>query len=82
MSQEVLTIPLATADDAPLISSLFQLAYGDSSHPCKDVGHVRNSIRSGPSRWRIAVDDGQVVACVTSILSPWNRSCELARGLP
>lgn len=81
MPQEVLTIRLATADDAPLISSLFQLAYGDSSHPCKDVGHVRNSIRSGTSRWRIAVDDGQVVACVTSILSPWNRSCELARGV-
>lgn len=70
----------ASAEDGASIASLFQLAYGQSSHPCKKAQYVRDSICSGSTAWRVAVDEGRLVACVTLILSAWNRSWELARA--
>jgi hypothetical protein len=76
-----LTIRNATPQDSPSIARLFQLAYGQSSHPCKDAQHVREGIGSGSTAWRVAVDQDRVVACVTLIVNAWNHSLELARAV-
>jgi Acetyltransferase (GNAT) family len=76
-----LTIRNASPDDSPSIAGLFQLAYGRSSHPCKDTQHVREGIRSRSAVWRVAVDEETVVACVTLIVNVWNHSWELARAV-
>lgn len=78
---KALTIRNASPDDGLSIAGLFQLAYGHSSHPCKDAQHVRESICSGSAIWRVAIDQDTVVACVTLIVSDWNRSWELARAV-
>lgn len=78
---KALTIRNASPDDGPSIASLFQLAYGRSSHPCKDAQHVRDGICSGSAIWRVAVDQDVLVACVTLIVNVWNHSWELARAV-
>jgi hypothetical protein len=80
LAQEVV-IRRATAEDALRISRLFQVTYGDSSHPCKDECSVYESICSGANTWRIAIDQDELVACVTLIHNRWNRSCEIGRGI-
>jgi hypothetical protein len=81
VTTKALTIRNATSEDSPSMARLFQLAYGQSSHPCKDAQHVRESICSGSAAWRLAVDQDRVVACVTLIVNVWNHSLELARAV-
>lgn len=81
MTTKALTIRSASREDSRAISGLFQLAYGRSSHPCKDPQHVNEGICSGSARWRIAIDHDKVVACVTLIVNGWNNSWELARAV-
>src|SRR5271167_2690449 len=81
MSAQRLNIRKATTEDSPRISSLFEVTYGDSSHPCKDTQCVREGIWSGTTAWRVAMDQGRVVACVTLIRNAWNRSWELGRAI-
>lgn len=71
----------ATPEDAPAIARLFELAYGQSSHPCKDPQNVREGICSGGAVWRVAIDRDAVVACITLIVNAWNDSWELARAV-
>jgi GNAT superfamily N-acetyltransferase len=78
---KTLTIRNATPEDSSSIAGLFQLAYGQSSHPCKDAPHIRESICSGYAAWRVAFDQDRVVACVTLIVNTWNHSLELARAV-
>jgi len=75
------TIRNATPDDSPSIARLFQLAYGQSSHPCKQPEHVRDGICSGSTAWRVAIDQDKVVACITLLINTWNHSWELARAV-
>src|SRR5215469_7378259 len=75
------TIRNATPDDSPSIALLFQLAYGESSHPCTLAEHVRDSICSGSTAWRVATDRDRVVACITLLINGWNHSWELARAV-
>lgn len=81
MTPKSLMIRNATPEDSLSIARLFQLAYGQSSHPCKDAQHVREGIGSGSTAWRVAVDQDRVVACVTLIVNVWNHSLELARAV-
>lgn len=81
MSAQKLEIRNATTEDAPRISELFKVTYGDSSHPCKDAQCVRDSILSGTTTWHVAMDQGNVVACVTLIRIAWNRSWEIGRAI-
>jgi GNAT superfamily N-acetyltransferase len=81
VTTKALTIRTATPKDSPSIAHLFQLVYGQSSHPCKDAEHVREGICSGSTAWRVAVDQDKVVACVTLLVNVWNHSWELARAV-
>lgn len=81
MTTKALTIRNATPEDSPSIAHLFQLAYGQSSHPCKAPQHVHEGICSGSTAWRVAVDQDRVVACVTLLVNVWNHSWELARAV-
>ena len=76
-----LVIRSATVEDAHEIACLFRVAYGESSHPCKNAQHVFDSICSGAASWRVAVDQGHVVACAALLLYHWNRCWELGRGV-
>jgi GNAT superfamily N-acetyltransferase len=81
VTTQALTIRNAAPEDSSSIARLFQLAYGPSSHPCKDAQHVRDGICSGRAAWRLAVDQDRVVACVTLLVNVWNHSLELARAV-
>jgi hypothetical protein len=81
MLAQGLNIRKATSDDAVRISSLFRVTYGASSHPCKDAQCVCDSICSGATTWRVAIDQGNVAACVTLIQNAWNRSWEIGRAI-
>jgi hypothetical protein len=75
------TIRNATPEDSASVAHLFRLAYGKSSHPCQQSEHVRESICSGTTAWRLAIDQDRVVACITLIINEWNHSWELARAV-
>ncbi len=81
MPTEQLTIRSATDEDAREISGLFQLTYGDSSHPCKDAQRIVDSIRSGVTAWRVALDEERIVACGTLIVNRWNQCWEIGRAI-
>ena len=81
MTTKAFTIRNAAPEDSASIAHLFQLAYGQSSHPCKETQHVREGICSGSTGWRVAVDHDSVVACVTLLVNVWNHSWELARAV-
>lgn len=81
MTTTASTIRHATPDDSPSIALLFQLAYGQSSHPCTQAEYVRDSICSGSTAWRVATDRDRVVACITLLINVWNHSWELARAV-
>ena len=76
-----LTIRSGAAEDAASIAMLFQQVYGSSSHPCKDGRAVEDGILSGSTLWQLATAEEQVIACVASMPSRWNRSWELGRGV-
>ncbi len=72
-------IRAAGPDDAAGIAGLFQKAYGSSSHPCKDPDFIKSTI--GSDVWRIAVDDGAVVACTAGTRHEWNQMYERVRAV-
>ena len=44
----------AQPSDAPAIAELFQRAYESSSHPCKDVEHVRETVAGDDHLWLVS----------------------------
>jgi GNAT superfamily N-acetyltransferase len=81
MLAELLNLRKARVDDATQMSELFRITYGESSHPCKDPRHIRDTIQNGSCVWRLAADASRVVACSSLIINDWNRSWELGRGV-
>jgi len=81
MTTTASTIRNAIPNDSRSIALLFELAYGQSSHPCKQAEHVRDSICSGSTAWRVAIERDKVVACITLLINVWNHSWELARAV-
>ncbi|MGC0154940.1 hypothetical protein ACPRNU_20980 [Chromobacterium vaccinii] len=70
----------ATVADAAGLARLFQLTYGDTSHPCQQESFIRDGIASGLQHWQLLEWDGGVGACACLALYPWNRSREMCFG--
>lgn len=75
------TIRRARAGDAGQLAVLFQLAYGESSHPCLDAEHVRRFVSDERNIYFVDVCDGAVVAGMGITEHRWHNACEWAHGI-
>lgn len=75
------TIRRAQAADAELLAALFQLAYGESSHPCQDAEYVRRYVTNERNIYFVDVCDGAVVAGMGITDHRWHDGCEWGLGI-
>ncbi len=71
----------AEAGDVDGLVQLFNVAYADSSHPCKHAEFVRSTIGSPGFLWRVADRGGYIAACSAVVEHAWNRTWEIGRGV-
>jgi hypothetical protein len=69
----------AQVQDAEQLASFFRMAYGDSSHECKDPEHVRMTIERGTTSWFVAAQGDRILGCGAAVPHPWNRTWEPCR---
>lgn len=69
----------AMPDDVPRISALFDLVYGESSHPCRHPDDVHRSLQH--DIWRVALKDDHLVACMAGLWLDGYQVYERARGV-
>ena len=72
-------IRTCTLDDAHSIVSLFNRAYGESSHPCSDPDYVRTSLQR--DIWYVAVAGQEVISCTAGVWRDWHRLYERGRSV-
>ncbi len=66
--------------DAGGLARLFQLTYGDTSHPCQQEQFIRDGIASGWMHWQLVEWGDGIGACVCLAIYPWNHSREVCFG--
>jgi GNAT superfamily N-acetyltransferase len=71
----------ARFEDAAGLAELFGLAYGDTSHPCRDAGVIAAGMALGRERWFVAESGSQLVGCMSSVKHTWNQSAEVSYGV-
>lgn len=67
----------AQADDAEPLAALYQLTYGESSHPCQDADYMRSFVTNERNIYWVDVCDGEVVAGMCIAEHRWHEGCEL-----
>ena len=75
--QESFRIRPASVSDAEQLAGLFSTVYQDSSHECKNAGHVRQSLHRPDRSWFVAVRGTQVAGCTAYQSHVWNASWEM-----
>ena len=77
-----MNIRLARREDARDIAALFQIAYAESSHPCKREDFVASSLqRRRTDVWHVSEADGRVTGCMGMLVHRWNQTWEIVRGV-
>ena len=72
---------LACVQDAKPLATLFQLAYGDSSHPCQDAGYVRRFLQNERNIYFVGTHEGEVIAGMGITAHPWHDAFEWGLGV-
>ena len=73
------TIRAGVPDDVPQIVSLFNLVYGESSHPCRRPDFVLESLKH--DIWRVALAGKEIVSCTAGMWHDWNQIYERGRSV-
>ena len=66
----------AGKSDARAIAELFQRTYEDSSHECKEVEYVRQTLLGDDHTWIVCEDGDEIVSVTCCRRSGWNHSYE------
>ncbi|MDR6500235.1 hypothetical protein J2785_003391 [Burkholderia ambifaria] len=76
------TIRRGTVSDIGRICSLFDLEYGESSHPCLDERYVRNAVVNKSELWFVAEQKtAAAIGCMSVSYNAQNRSWEFGRAM-
>ena len=76
------TLRAARPDDAGQIVDLFQLVYAESSHPCKSLEFVAQTLRRRHADvWHVGALGDRITGCMGMLPHRWNRSWEIVRGV-
>ncbi|MBL8206841.1 MAG: GNAT family N-acetyltransferase [Blastocatellia bacterium] len=71
----------ARVQDAEQLASLFQRAYGESSHPCQDAEYLRRFIADQRNIYLVEVCEDGVVAGMGVTYHQWHDACEWSHGV-
>lgn len=71
----------ARMQDADQLASLFQMAYGESSHPCQDADYLRRFLADQRNIYLVEVCDDTVVAGMGVTYHQWHDACEWSHGV-
>lgn len=66
----------ADRSDAHAIAELFQQTYENSSHECKEVEYVRQTLVGDDHMWMVCEDQDEIVSVTCCRRIRWNRSYE------
>jgi len=82
MTTQAHTLRAARPDDAGQIADLFQLVYAESSHPCKSLEFVAQTLRRRHADvWHVGAQGDRITGCMGMLPHRWNRSWEFVRAV-
>src|SRR5215472_6997409 len=72
----------ARPEDADQISTLFRVAYSQSSHPCNSADFVRRTLRRKQTDiWYVSELADRITGCMGMFVNRWNCTWEIVRGV-
>jgi hypothetical protein len=80
MNDEPFTVRPAGQSDVDRIAGLFQLVYGQTSHPCSNPDNIVDAFARG-EKWLVCEQGEALIACTALIPHRWNATYEVGRSV-